>query len=234
MQQQKHSWQTRRLLTRQSSLPVLLGAAALLAILGVAGWGSARAAPLDGGPTLNIISFDGNTLTLKFANWATGQSVTLGYSASRTCSPAQSLPNATFSITTDPFITNYIWPSTGIQPGTYYLCATGAVEGTIASQQTITVNRNGTIQSTPGVTPTRTGGSATPTRAGGSSSATPTPGNGGISTPSTNTAPGNTLVAIILLCLLVMALLAYLIRLWLQGRQPSGQPPAGGGGAQGP
>jgi hypothetical protein len=155
-----------RLLSRFFLLRVcclIVSLALVLGILVVAGWGSARAAPLAGGPTLNIISFDGNTLTLKFANWATGQSVTLGYSASRTCSPAQSLPNATFSITTDPFITNYIWPSTGIQPGTYYLCATGAVEGTIASQQTITVNRNGTIQSTPGVTPTKTGGSATPT-----------------------------------------------------------------------
>jgi len=245
MQQQKHSRQARQTLTRGLALLVLLGAAALLAMLIVAGWGSARAAPQSGAPSITIFSIAGNTLNLQFAGWTLNQTVTLSYSTNTACSARQPLPNATFSITADPLDANYSWPD-GIAQGTYYLCASG-LEGTFASMQPVIVNSNGGVQSTPGVpgaTPTATTTrSSTPTTTTSGSpgpSATSAPGttgtpvtNGqGATSPSSNT-DASTLVAIILLCLLVMALLAYLIRIWLQGRQASGSPP-GGGGQQNP
>ncbi len=246
MQQHRHSWHTKRLAPRRASLPVLLGAAALLAMLFVAGWGSARAAPQAGGPSLSIVSSAGNTLTLQFDHWTPGQTVTLGYSATQDCSASQPLPNGTITITASSFQVNYTWPSSGIKPGAYHLCATDPLGEAAVSPQTITVNSNGSVQSTPttpgstppGGSPTATssssGGSATTAPGSGSASATSTPGSQGATTTTpNNTSGGNTLVAIIVLCLLVMLLLVYLIRLWLQGRQPGGQPPAGGG-QQGP
>jgi hypothetical protein len=246
MQQQRHSRQAQRWLAHRPALLTLLGAAALLAMLIMAGWGSARAAPASGAPSLTIISVNGNILTLQFDNWTPNETITLSYAAGRDCITSQALPNATFTFTTNPLRATYTWPSSGIQPGTYYLCAT-ASEGTIPSAQTITVTSTGTIQPAPGTagaTPTSASGTPTP---GATSSpgaaASPTPGAGG--TPGASSTPGNqgtaatasnsnsnTLIAIILLCLLVMALLAYLIRIWLQGRQPRGQPPTGG--QQGP
>jgi hypothetical protein len=245
MQQQKHSRQARQTLTRGPALLVLLGAAALLAMLIVAGWGSARAAPQSGAPSITILSITGNTLNLQFAGWTLNQNVTLSYSANAGCNPRQPLPNAAFNIIADPFDANYSWPG-GITPGTYYLCASG-LEGTIASTQPVIVNSNGAVQSTPGApgtTPTattpRSSTPTTPTSSSPGPSATTTQGttgtpvtNGqGASPPSSNT-DASTLVAIILLCLLVLALLAYLIRIWLQGRRASGSPP-GGGGQQNP
>ena len=116
-------------------------------------------------------------------------------------------------------------PSSGIQPGVYYLCGT-ASEGTFPSPQTITVTPTGLAQPTP-VGP----GSTATSSPGASSTATPgvssTPGNQGASGSSSD--QGNTLVALILICLLILALLVYLIRLWLQGRHAGGQPPRGGG-----
>ncbi len=247
MQQQKHSWQAKRRLPRRPSLLVLLGAAALFALLTAADWGSARAAPQSGAPTFSIVSIDGNTLTLQFDGWTPGEIITLSYSANSDCSNPQSLPNNTLSATATSFSATYTWPGSGIQPGIYFLCAT-ASEGTIASQRPIIVNSDGGVQSTPGApgaTPTGGSGSPAPTTSsspGASPSAPPgatgtagsggPPGNQGTSASSSN-GSGNTLIAIILLCLLVMALLAYLIRIWLQGRQPGGQSP-GGGGQQGP
>jgi archaellum component FlaG (FlaF/FlaG flagellin family) len=242
MQQQKHSWQARQTLPRGPALLVLLDAAALLAMLIVAGWGSARAAPQSGAPSITIFSIAGNTLNLQFAGWTLNQTVTLSYSTNTACSASQPLPNAAFSIIADPFDATYTWPTSGIAPGTYYLCGTGPVDGTVASPQTVTVTGNGAVQSTPGVpgatptaTTTRSGTPTTPTSGSPGPSATTAPGttgtpvtNGqGASPPSSNT-DASTLVAIILLCLLVLALLAYLIRIWLQGRQASGSPPGGG------
>lgn len=243
MQQQKHSRQARQALTRGPALLILLGAAALLAMLMVAGWGSARAAPRSGGAIITILSITDNTLNLQFDGWTLNQTVTLSYSENVVCRPSQPLPNATFSITANPFNTTYTWPSSGIAPGTYYLCGTDPVDGTTASQQTITVNSNGTVQPTPGIpgatpTTTTTTSANTPTTTTGSpvasattsSGTTGTPGNGGQgASPPPSNADSSTLVAIILLCLLVLALLAYLIRIWLQGRQPSASPPGGGG-----
>ncbi|HEY7350323.1 MAG TPA: hypothetical protein VH599_18555 [Ktedonobacterales bacterium] len=244
MQQQKHSG---RLLTGRPALLALLGAAALLALLIVTGWGSARAAPQSGGPSLSIVSFDGNTLTLQFDGWTLHEIIRLRYSPKNDCSASQALPNNTFSAEATSFRVNYTWPSSGINPGVYYLCATASEEGIIASQQPITIDSNGIVQptpATPGSTPTSASGSPTSTAASSpvaSASATPGanrtpdssgPGNQGASATSSN-GGSSTLIAIILLCLLVMALLAYLIRLWLQGRQPAGQPPASGG-QQGP
>lgn len=241
MQQQKHSRQARQPVTRGPSLLVLLGAAALLAMLIVAGWGSARAAPAGGGPSITILNITGNTLNLRFDNWSLNQTITLSYSANTTCSASQPLPNATFPVTANSFQATYLWPTTGIRQGTYYLCGTDPMEGPIASTQPVIVNGNGGVQSTPsgpGTTPTATTRSSTSTTTSSSPGAsattapgtTGTPGNGGqgASPPSSN-ADSSTLVAIILLCLLVLALLAYLIRIWLQGRQPSGSPPGGGG-----
>jgi hypothetical protein len=236
MQQHKHFWNTKRLVSQRASLLVLLGASVLLAMLIMAGWGSARAAPQSGGPSLSIVGVNGSTLTLQFDNWTPGQTITLSYSANQDCSASLPLPNNTISATASTFQVNYTWPSSGIQPGTYYLCASDPMDGTIASAQTITVTNTGSVQATPtvpGSTPTGASGSPTPTPSAtpGSSNpgATSTPGSQGASaTPPNNDSGGNTLVAIILLCLLVMALLVYLIRLWLQGRQPGGQPPTGG------
>lgn len=244
MQQQKHSRRVRRKLSHRPPLLILLGGAALLGMLVITTGGSARAAPQSGAPTLTIVSITGSTLTLQLDGWTLNETVTLNYSPNQDCNPRLSLPDTpTFTITSNPLQVDYTWPS-GIQPGTYYLCATGT-EGTVASQQPISINNSGIGQSTPGPgTPgsTPTGGSPTPSAtsspgaspsptsgAAGTPGATSTPGNQGTSASSNS---GNTLVAIILLCLLVMALLAYLIRLWLQGRQPGSQSP--GSGKQGP
>ncbi|HEU5368105.1 MAG TPA: hypothetical protein VFU69_06560 [Ktedonobacterales bacterium] len=245
MQQHKHFWNTRRLVDRRASLLILLGASVLLAMLIVAGRGSARAAPQSGGASLTIVSSDGNTLTLQFDNWVPNEPLTLSYSPNRDCSASKPLPDPTFQVTGDSFLAPYTLP-TDIPPGTYYLCASDPKEGPIASQNTMFITNDGSVESTPttpGSTPTggsptatssSSGGSATATPGSGNSSATSTPGSqGATATASNNNSGGNTLVAIIVLCLLVMLLLVYLIRLWLQGRQPSGQPPAGGG-QQGP
>lgn len=241
MQQQKHSRQARQTMTRGPALLVLLGAAALLAMLIVAGWGSARAAPQSGAPSITILSISGNALTLQFDSWSPNQTITLSYSANMACSASQPLPNATFPVTASSFQATYTWPSSGIPPGTYYLCGTDPTEGPIASTQPVIVNGNGSVQSTPGVpgtTPTATSSRSTPTTTTSSpgASATTAPGTTGTpvnsgqgASPPSSNADSSTLVAIILLCLLVLALLAYLIRIWLQGRQPSGPPPGGGG-----
>jgi hypothetical protein len=224
MQRQKHFWHARRLLTRRSSLLVLLGAAVLLAMLSMAGWDSARAAPQSGGPTLFIESFNDNTLTLQFDGWTRGETVTLSYSANKDCSASHSLPNAAFLVSADPLTVTYTWPSSGIAPGTYFLCGTAPNENTIPSMQTITVNSNGSVQAAPG------GSGSTPVATsspGATASATPggsgSPGNNGSpgnkGTSSTSNGGDNTLVAIILLCVLVLALLAYLTYMLLQSRQ---------------
>lgn len=225
MQQHKHSGHLRRWSIARPSVSVLLGAVALLAMLVVASWGSAHAAPLAGGPTLTIVSISNNTLTLQFDNWTQNQSLTLSYSLSKTCSPGTPLPAPTFKVTTDSFETPYTLPG-GIKTGSYFLCATDSLDGTNASTNTFVIQNDGSVQPTPG-TPGPTPTSASSPGAHGSPTATSTPGNQGVSATNQNTnSVGNTLVAIILLCLLVMALLAYLIRLWLQGRQTGGQPPA--------
>ena len=230
MRQHKHSGHLRRWSIARPSVSVLLGAVALLAMLVVASWGSAHAAPLAGGPTLTIVSISNNTLTLQFDNWTHSQPLTLSDSLNRACSPSTSLPDPTFQVTSDAFQAPYPLPG-GITPGAYFLCATDSVEGPIASTNTFIVQSNGSVQPTPGTpgpTPSSASSPATGTPgAQGSPAATSTPGNQGVSaTNQNNSSIGNTLVAIILLCLLVMALLAYLIRLWLQGRQTGGQPPA--------
>jgi hypothetical protein len=220
---QQHSKHLKRWTIPRPSVSILVGAAALLAMLVMASWGTARAAPLAGGPTLTIVSISGNTLTLEFDNWATNQPLTLSYSQSRTCSPNTSLPPPSFQVTSSLFQTTYTLPNS-IAPGNYFLCANDSVDGTNASANTFIITNTGTVQPTPG-TP---GPSPTSTRGPGAGSpgATSAPGNqGASSSPPNNNSIGNTLVAIILLCLLVMALLAYLIRLWLQGRQSGGQPP---------
>lgn len=244
MQQHKHFWNTERLAPRRASLLVLLGASGLLAMLIVAGWSNARAAPQSGGPSLTIFGSDGNTVTLQFDHWVPNEPLTLSYSPNRDCSASKPLPNPPFQVTGDSFLAPYMLP-TGIPQGTYYLCASDPKEGPIASQNTIFVTSDGSVESTPttpGSTPTggsptatssASGGTATTTPGANTPGATSTPGSKGSSVTAPNNSGGNTLVAIIVLCLLVMLLLVYLIRLWLQGRQTSGQPPAGGG-QQGP
>ncbi|HEY7358266.1 MAG TPA: hypothetical protein VH590_17415, partial [Ktedonobacterales bacterium] len=156
MQQHKHFWNTERLVTRRTSLLVLLGASGLLAMLIVAGWGSARAAPQSGGPSLTIFSSNGNTVTLQFDHWVPNEPLTLSYSPNRDCSASKPLPNPPFQVTGDSFLAPYMLP-TGIPQGTYYLCASDPKEGPIASQNTIFVTSDGSVESTPttpGSTPT--------------------------------------------------------------------------------
>ncbi len=233
MHQHKRALQP-RLFTRRLSVPALLGAAALLVILLAAGWSGARAAPLSGGPLLNIVSINGRTVTLQFDGWVTGETVRLSYSLNANCNPSIALSDAVFPISAQSFTTTYTLPN-DIPPGTYFLCATDNTDGTHASQQTITITGDGTVQptpGTPGTTPTSAGSSPTVPPGATGTTNPGGPGNQGTSSGSSNNG-GNTLVAIILLIILTLALLAYLIRIWLQGRQPGGQPPASGG-QQGP
>ena len=125
---------------RQAPGLLLLGAAVLLAMLVGAGWSTARAAPQSGGPTLTIVRIQDNTLTLQFDNWALHDLITLSYSADNECVPLLPLPHPTFSAAAPSFQTTYIWPSSGIQPGVYYLCATASEEGTVTCPQTLTEN----------------------------------------------------------------------------------------------
>jgi hypothetical protein len=228
MQQHKHALQPGPLFTRRLPVPVLLGTVALLTLVLMAGWGSAQAAPLSGAPMLQIVSIQGRAVTLQFDGWVRGETVTLSYSEHTNCTPNSPLPGASFQISGDSFTTSYTLPD-DILPGTYFLCATGDTDGTRASQQTFTVNSEGSVQptpGTPGTTPTTSAGGSPTVPPGATSTAGPSsPGNKGTSSNTTN----NTLIAIILLCILVLALLAYLIRIWLQGRPASGQPPSGGG-----
>ena len=249
MHQQKHFRQTGRIAANKPAL-LLLSAAALLAALVVAGWGSARAAPQSGAPSLSILSISGATLTLQFTGWTTNEIINLSYSTRSDCSIRSPLPNNNLSAESNNFQATYDWPSSGIPAGSYYLCAT-ATEGSFASPQPITVESDGTIQlgsGAPGPTATPGGPKSTPTSAstptptqapgaapsatasgsGGGNGGSGGPGNGGASSSSPGSS-ASALIAIILLCVLVLALLAYLIRLWLQGRQTGGQPPVGGG-----
>ncbi len=224
MQQHKHFWHPRRLLSHQPPLLALLGAGTLLALLVVAGWGAARAAPASAGPPmLSIVSNNGSTVMLEFDFWTLNQPLTLSYIQGTDCSAGTLLPNPDFEVSSAHFQHTYILPS-GIPLGAYHLCASDSLDGAIASGNTIFVTSAGAVQLTPPV-PT-----PTPTRPRASGSPTPplanTPGNQGTTATGQNDAGGNTLVAIILLCLLVLALLVYLIRLWLlQGRRSS---PGGG------
>jgi hypothetical protein len=248
MQHQKHPWRTGWLRSRRPPLLVLLSATLLLLVLALAGpRSSARAAPRSGALSFTIVNITGNILTLQFDGWLPGETITLRYSAVRDCVPSTALsgPDASFSASSNSFETQYTWPSSGIPAGTYYLCATGTQSGgPVPSQQSITVGSNGALEPAPSPTtsPLDTGtpasGSTTPTSAsnpGASPSVAPgngstpgAPGNKGTSS-STSNPTGGTLIALILICLLVLGLLAYLIRIWLQGRQSGGQPPAGGG-----
>jgi hypothetical protein len=241
MQHPNHHQQSQRLFSRSHWLPVLLGATAMLAALAIGGiWSQAHAAPQSGAPLLSIISIDGNTLTLQFDGWEMNEIITLSYSRNANCIPTVSLPNNTFSAENSSFTANYDWPTSGIPAGTYHLCATGSISsGPFASQETITVDANGMIQSTPGPgtpQPTNTSGPGTPsatTSPGASPGASMTPGSTSAGKPGTGGASESTsgsfssgaLAAIILLCVLVLGLLAYLVRIWLQGRRPSGGTP---------
>lgn len=228
MQQHKHFWHSRRLLSRQPLLLALLGAGALLALLVVAGWGRARAAMASAGsPTLSIVGSSGSTVTLEFDFWAFNQPLTLSYLQGTDCGDSTPLPTPDFEVSSAHFQHPYTLPGSIPQDAAYHLCASDPLDGTVASANTFFVTAGGTIQLTPPV-PT-----STPTSPSTSGSPTPpltsTPGNQGTSAngaSNANNSGGNTLVAIILLCLLVLALLAYLIRLWLvQGRHSS---PGGG------
>jgi hypothetical protein len=237
MQRHKHFWHLRHLLSQQRGLGALLGAGALLALLFVAGRGTARAAPASApGPKLTILSSGDNILMLEFDFWSFNVPLTLSYSQNATCDASTLLPDPDFEVSSAHFQHNYTLPG-DIPQGAYHLCASDTLDGTIASDNTLFITNAGAVQLTPPV-PTLT---PTPTRprAGGGSTPPPTnsPGNRGATANGSNNAGGNTLVAIILLCLLVLALLAYLIRLWLvQGQQPptggqatQGQQPPGGG-----
>lgn len=223
MQQHKDFWQTRRLVA-------LLGAVMLLALLVMADWSIAHAAPESGQEQLIILSANGNTLTLKFVHWVANQPLTLGYSPmSQTpkCSSPTPLPNPDFEVTTDPFQASYSLPGT-LSQGAYYLCASDPVENLIVSTTPFYVSSTGNAQLTPAPTPTPSPtNTATTPGASQSPIATSTPGNGGTSVGASSSGNG-ALIAIIVLCLLVLALLVYLVRLWLRGRQ------TGGGGQQNP
>src|SRR5262245_530892 len=84
MQHHQRSSRLRQSFRHRPSLLVLLGAAALLAMLVVAGWSSVRAAPQSGAPSLSILAISDHTVTLQFENWAPGQTLTLSYSQNNT------------------------------------------------------------------------------------------------------------------------------------------------------
>jgi hypothetical protein len=217
--------------------------AVLLAALALAGTGgSVYASPRSGGPTLDVTNIADNRITVMGTGWIANEAITLSYSTSSSCLPSTALPVSSYTVTWDGsnFQATLTWPST-IGRGVYYLCASGSNSGgPIATQQTIIINNNGTVQPTPGST---TPPNATAT--GKPPATTGTPGHNPGSTATTggstgnggggNSNPGNkgasastsvsSLVAIILLCLLVLALLVYLIRIWLQGRQAGGPTP---------
>jgi hypothetical protein len=225
-------------LSRQPLL-ALLGIGTLLALLALAGWGTARAAPTSAGaPQLSIVSSSGSTLTLEFDLWSFNQPLLLSYTQGTNCSAGTPLPAPDFEVTSAHFQHDYPLPS-GIPQGSYHLCASDALDGLVISANEIFITTTGTVELTPPV-PT-----PTPTNPGAGGSPTPpltnTPGNQGASASGSNTNGNNgsnTLAAIIVLCLLVLALLAYLVSIWLrQGKRASAnnkqptrgpQPPGGG------
>lgn len=238
MQQQNQPGRARRTWTSGAAAAGLIALTALLAALALTNTsGSAHAAPQDGGvPTLAITSINGNDITVNGDNWILNESVTLGYGTAPggTCTPLPIINNP-FTLEGTNFQVTITWP-TSIANGTYHLCATGSASTStpIFTQQTVTVDSTGKVQSgttatlTPTTPPTNGPGTTTtgnPTNAPdatathkgtGGGGVTPTPGNKGASSGSDSTA---TLVAIILLCVLVLALLIYLLRIWLQGRR---------------
>ncbi|GEM_PF-2257474 len=243
MQHPHYDQQSQRLCSHSHMPFALVGALAMLAALAVGGaWSQARAAPRSGAALLSIIGIDGNTLTLQFDGWEMNEIITLSYSPNADCVPTLPLPDATISAEASSFTANYDWPTSGIAAGTYHLCATGSISsGPFASPETITVDATGMILSTPGPgtpRPSATGspGASTATLSpsaspGASASAAPgsngtqPPGNAGADQSNTSSFSSGALAAIVLLCVLVLGLLAYLVRIWLQGRQTgSGTP----------
>ena len=118
---------------RQAPGLLLLGAAVLLRLCSLEQGGPEGRPQYLGGPTLTIVRIQDNTLTpLQFDNWALHDLITLSYSTGNECVPLLPLPHPTFSAAAPSFQkTTYIWPSSGIQPGVYYLCATASEEGTV-------------------------------------------------------------------------------------------------------
>jgi hypothetical protein len=237
MQQRNQSGRARRMWTGGAAAAGLIALAALLAALALTDTGgSAHAAPQDGGlPTLAITNINGNDITVNGDGWVANEVVTLGYGTvpAGTCNQLP-IPSNPLSLEGTNFQESFTWPTT-IVNNTYYLCATGSVSTStpIFTKQSVTVDSTGMVKSGTKATVTPTSppinASGTTTTVTGSPTSKPdktptkaangTPGNGGSSHANSNNDSTATLVAIILLCVLVLGLVIYLLRILLQGRQ---------------
>jgi len=236
--QQQQPGRARQIAAGGAAAVGLMALVALLITLALTGAsGSAHAAPQSGGnPTLEITSIDGNDLTVIGTQWQPGDTITLGYATTTQTTALTPLPISMnpFSIEADSFTVNLTWPSS-VAANTYYLGAEGQVTGgPFFYAQPLQVDTMGKVVSgviaTATFTPVASGSAsvsatsgaantphatATHKVAGGGSTSTPTPGNLGTSTDN----PALTLGGIIVLCVLVLALVIYLLRIWLRGRQ---------------
>lgn len=187
MQYRTSGWQAQQANSRASMPPLLAALAALLLIVVLIGlWGTAHAAPQSGAntPNLNIVGLNNNIVTLSGENWEANSTVTLSFSTSTKCQPANALhsPNdIAFVNDQGIFRVEYPWPAT-TTGGPFYFCASGrsadhTAAPNIYTPQAIVVTAAGSVSFAPG------------------SASTPTPTNTPPAAPTSTSTPANAATA---------------------------------------